>query len=311
MTGDKFVSLQKEVFRLFGEGRLDEVHSLIDHVQNEFPNRLDKTIFWRACAFSKQERLDSAVQALQAGLDQGFWWNPIILTGDPDLEPLQGLSEFQTILKECEHIFESRKKDAKPQLFTFGNTEADIGIFSLHMRGTNVQDFAPHWINGNTKEDYFFGFPQSSQTFGYQSFCWDNPDITERELRETFSEYHALGSAKKVILAGASQGGKLALELCLPGNPFNGKGFISVIPAIRDTADIEQQLKNIRDTSIRGCIITGDKDFFYEKTVELVPILESYQIKCKLIVVEGMGHFIPNNLAELLQEAVDFIMMNN
>ncbi|WP_234447527.1 hypothetical protein [Viridibacillus soli] len=85
------------------------------------------------------------------------------------------------------------------------------------------------------------------------------------------------------------------------------KGFIAVIPAIQDVSSIECLLKENRVTNLKGCIITGDKDPFYNKTLELMPILEAYDIQCKLIVKEGLGHFFPSDLTALLKEAVEYI----
>ena len=52
MADTMFVDLQKELFRLFELGKYDEVHTLIEKAQVDFPERLDKTIFWKACVYS-------------------------------------------------------------------------------------------------------------------------------------------------------------------------------------------------------------------------------------------------------------------
>ncbi|NCU18772.1 hypothetical protein [Pallidibacillus pasinlerensis] len=85
-------------------------------------------------------------------------------------------------------------------------------------------------------------------------------------------------------------------------------GFIAVIPAIQDLSQFEKQLKENPVSGIKGCIITGDADYFYEKTVELTQLFEKYNLPCKFIVKEGLVHFFPADFTNLLKEAVDYIL---
>ncbi|NDI35317.1 hypothetical protein EPK97_11170 [Chengkuizengella sediminis] len=58
----------------------------------------------------------------------------------------------------------------------------------------------------------------------------------------------------------------------------------------------------------RGCIITGDKDPYYDQALEIVDVLKDQNIPCKLIIQEGMGHSLPENFPKLFQDALDYIM---
>lgn len=302
----KFVELQKEIFGLFELEKYNEVHSLIERAHMEFPGRLDKTIFWSACAYSKQGSQENAIAVLKEGLKKGIWWNPLTLIRDKDLNNLQNSEEFKMIVNECREISENYKYISKPQLFTYGNDKSNTGLFSLHWRGSNVKDFAPYWFDNALLDDLFFAFPQSSQIFGYNAYCWDNRNIAVEEISASFSDFKEKYNTKQDIIAGASQGGKLAIELSLNGNFLGTKGFIAVIPAIQDVASLESLLMG-NGNKIKGCIITGDKDPFYNKTVELVKLFEENNFQCKLIVKEGLGHFFPADFTDLLKEAVEFI----
>lgn len=302
----KFVELQKELFGLNELGKYDEVHSLIEKAQDEFPERLDKTIFWRACVYSVQGNQENAIAALKEGLQKGIWWNPLTLTRDQDLNNLQNIEEFKLIVNGCQEILGNHKHISKPQLFTYGNDKSNTGLFSLHWRGSNVKNFAPYWFDNSLLDDFLFAFPQSSQVFGYNAYCWDNQNIAVEEITESFRNFKEKFNTKQDIIAGASQGGKLAIELSLNGNILGTKGFIAVIPAIQDVTSLESLLVGNRN-KIKGCIITGDKDPFYNKTVELVKLLEENEFQCKLMVKEGLGHFFPTDFTDLLKEAVEFI----
>ena len=308
MNATDFIDFQKELFHLFGKGNYDEVHSLVLRAQNDFPERKEKIYFWKACAYSMQGKDDEAITALEEGLQMGAWWNPTTLTRDPDLMNLQSLPKFISVVKQCENILVNHQLVSTPKLFTYGNHQSDIGLLSLHWRGSNVEDFAPYWLDRNQTSDFHIGFLQSSQVHGYNGYCWDDEELADKEIKTAFDEFKATHHASKHILTGASQGGKYAIEGCLKGKLDDLKGFIAVIPAIQNVEAIESLLKENKNTNLRGCIITGDQDSFYEQTVALKPIFEKYNFPCKLIVVEGLGHFFPNNFPELLTEAVNYLL---
>jgi len=35
-------------------------------------------------------------------------------------------------------------------------------------------------------DEFLFAFPQSSQVFGYNAYCWDNPDKAVEEIEDAF-----------------------------------------------------------------------------------------------------------------------------
>lgn len=169
-----------------------------------------------------------------------------------------------------------------------------------------MKDFAPYWLDDDLLNNYVFGFPQSSQVFGCNTYCWDDMDISVKEITTMFNEFKEKFNSKEDIIAGASQGGRLAIELVL-NDIIASKGFIAVIPSIQNVAAFEN-LINENKKVIKGYIITGDKDSFYNNVVELVKIFEKNNYQCRLIVKEGLGHFFPKDFTDLLKEAIEFVI---
>lgn len=305
----KFVELQNELFELSEKRDFAAMHRLIRKTQKDFPERLDKTSFWKACTYALQGKQAEALSVLNEAFIKGIWWNPNTLRDNPDLQALKSREEFKLIVKKCENMLNHHQLNCSSKLFVYGNEGPNTGIFSLHWRGSNVNDFAPYWYDDELLQEYMLGFPQSSQIHGMNSYCWDKHDIAINDISTTFQDFKEKYNTEQIIIAGASQGGNLAIELSLNDNLLATKGFIAVIPAIRDVESIENLLQT--KPNVKGCIITGDKDPFYKKTIELMSVFEKYDIKCRLIVKEGLGHIFPDDFTKLLSEAVQYIVEPN
>ena len=308
MSERRFVERQKELFSSFEEGNMNETLALIQQIKLAFPERLEKIRFWEACAFSTLGKVQAAVATLQEGLKEGIWWNPYILTADPDLRNLQTHDDFKKIIEQCEEMFSTQKENAACELFVYGNRLSEIGILCMHARGTNVKDSAPYWLHEKDEQSYLFGFPQSSQVFGYQAYCWDDQEIAVKEVEQALKEFHKGSRIKSGIIGGASQGGKLAIELSLSKALPRMKGFIAVMPAIKNVAAIEALLKENDHSGLKGYIIIGDQDPFYQNTLDLMAILKANKVDCQLLVKEGLGHFFPDDFSNMLPEAVSYIV---
>ena len=186
----------------------------------------------------------------------------------------------------CKEKYEAEKKNAKASLQVVGNPQANTSIFALHWKGSNAKDFTEQWSESAILSKYLLGFPQSSQLFSYECYSWDNQDVAEKDVTDTFNKFKKNYNlaAKQNIIAGASQGGKTAIELSLKNNSANFNGFIAIVPSCESTEEIEEILQLNCEIKVRGCVITGDKDPFYDKTLKTVDILRENGVPCKLIV---------------------------
>ncbi|EMI9089036.1 MULTISPECIES: hypothetical protein [Bacillus] len=300
MKRKQFVELQNELFRLFEQGDFDVIYRYIDKAKREFPERMDKTSFWEACVLSIEGKYEEAIVSLNEALEKGIWWNPHTLMQDEDLKELRENEAFKMIVKKCEEIFKKQQLTADPKLFTYGNEEAKTGLFSLHWRGSNINDFAPYWYGEEILREYMLGFSQSSQVHGMNSYSWDNHDIAIKDIMKSFNDFMGKYDLEDTILAGASQGGNIAIELALK-NMLETQKFIAAIPAIRDVEAIESIVVSNDITNVEGYIVTGDKDPFYENTLQLMSMFEKYNVNCKLIVREGLGHLFPADFTQILK----------
>ena len=304
MSSQTFFKVTNIIFNAFNKKDYDQALVLIGEAKREFPDRLDKTAFWEACVHSIRGEPARAITALTSAMEKGVWWNPVSLTRDPDLKNIQNEGSFKQVLIECEEILEAASAHSDPSLSIYGNEESNTGIFSLHWKGSNVVDFAPYWQEEN---DYLLGFPQSSQLFGPNTYCWDDIEKATKEITDLYKDFTNQFKPETLIVAGASQGGRLAIELSVDGKFEDSKGFIAVIPAIQDIQRFEILLKANKGRVIKGCIIAGMSDPFFSRTMELKQLFDRYEIDCKWITIEGLGHFFPQDFPDILKKAVEFI----
>ncbi|WP_394218814.1 alpha/beta hydrolase [Halobacillus trueperi] len=308
----EFVETQKQAISLVQKEQFKESQILLEEAKSKFPERLDRIGHWKAGIFMLEDKRAEAITELKEVLDRGLWWNPEILMNDEELQPLKESKEFNEIIKRCTEMYGKYKEEACATLQVEGNPQANTAIYSLHWKGSNAKDFASQWSEPEILSEYLMGFVQSSQLFSFDSYAWDEWDVVEKDVREKFLEFKERYNIdeKKFIIAGASQGGRAAVELLLKNSLPGLKGFLAFVPSFTDSDDIESILAEGVKENTRGCVITGDKDPFYHQTVKVVNGLNERGVPCKLIVNKGMGHVLPDDFAQQLRECVDFILNN-
>ncbi|MDP4552753.1 DUF3089 domain-containing protein [Alkalihalobacillus macyae] len=303
-----FANLQKHVSELVQEKRSDEALSLMEDAKKDFPNKIDRLGHWKANLYSIEGKKEEALAELNEVLANGLWWNPELLTSDPELDILKDSTEFKNIVNTCQSIFEKEKVAAQAEWNVLGNPLSDTVIFPLHWKGSNLVDFTMQWSEEKLVSNYLLGIPQSSQLFSYACYSWDDKDIASTDVRTTFREFEKNYNLydKEVILSGASQGANVATQLSLHSDVEEFNEFIAIAPAF-EINELENIITTNLNGKVRGCIITGDKDPFYKSVLKAVTLFETYQIPFKLIVIQGMGHTLPDDLADVMEQAVNFV----
>ena len=76
---------------------------------DEFPANAS---YWVACLLAVTGQPDTAIDALEEGLIKGGWWPPLMLTMDPDLEPIRGSNRFVNVVARSERAWKQAFKAA-------------------------------------------------------------------------------------------------------------------------------------------------------------------------------------------------------
>jgi len=306
ITELEFAAQQKRLFSLYEKGNIEEILSFVQHLERDFPEKTENTSYWKASLYLTLHNSGEAIDTLSNALNKGLWWNPQLLSNDPSFRSLQENKEFKNIINECQKIYDDKKIKTKSHLSYYGKNNSNIGIFALHWGGSNVKEFAPFWCDEDILNNYFMGFPQSSQLYSHNAFDWRNREIAIKDITTEFNKFKKKFHSNKLILAGASQGGALAIELSLQQNIKNN-GFIAIAPEISDISSVNKILSEQNNISIKGCIIISDNNPFFNNAYELVQVLKNHGVQCKLISNKEKGPFFPENFPTLLPELVDYI----
>jgi predicted esterase len=306
-----FHAVAEEVFALHEAGRYRDALAKVADVSAAYPERAEKTAYWRACFHALLGEPEMAIGVLEVGIARGLWWAPDMLARDPDLAGLRERADFAEIVKLSEIRLEAARADARPALQVERPDSPDESsplLIALHWRGSNPEDLNDRW-GAATTLGVTVACPRSSQQLGMNSYGWDDRELAQREIAEA---YRTLESSERfdpsqVIVGGLSQGGAVALSLALTSEIVPARGFIAVVPAIRH-AELDEAVTVAARRGVRGWLLTGERDYGRADAEALHKKLVGAGVACRLEVVPGMEHDLPDDFEARLPERIDFVL---
>ena len=248
-----------------------------------------------------------AAACLRAGLEEDAWWSPGLLDGEADLFAARETAAFKEVSQECARRFLDAQGRARPTcrvLSPAGATWEQRTLLLLHGKGNTAAEFSPHW-EPLLNQGWTLIAAQSSQPYDSGSFCWDDNDRARAEVREILMDCERLRmlSTEGIVIAGASQGARLAVEVAREaGVPW--LGVIPLFPPGFDTAP----LTGVPGRA-RGAFLLGENDPANTLSRALITALDRGGVSVRVRVMKGAGHELPDDLAaeagEMLLELLE------
>ncbi|MCR4426192.1 MAG: hypothetical protein NUW23_08410 [Firmicutes bacterium] len=330
-----FEELQAWMFDLYAAKDFAGALEIAESAARSYPDRTTKTAYWRACLLSLMGRPEEAVSSLAQGLAHGAWWAESTLLQEPDLEAARALPRMAKVLAESGRRWQEAQANARLEVFTLdppdqliaahgrdGATEQGVPplMLAFHWRGGSGPEFIERFRPAAEDLGFLLASAQSSQLYARGEYCWDDQVKGEAEAVQAFVELRASRrfDTGRVVLAGASQGGRLAIALSLAGGAresyvpgrvsLPSRGFIAIVPAVRSAEMFAPCIRSAAERGVRGYIITGERDQFLAETSELQYALDNNGVPCRMEVVESMAHTFPKDFPERLTRAVRFVM---
>jgi dienelactone hydrolase len=305
-----FSELQTQLYQLYQSGEYAQALDLATRAASQFPAEGVRTYYWRVCMASLVNETALALQLLEEALEAGFWYAETQLREDPDLQPLQGLPEFERMVEICRKRQAEAQAQAAPALIAVqpeGQCQADLQpcplLLALHGNYGTAEGSVGFWRSAVSK-GWLLALPQSSQVGRSDGYIWNDQDWAVREIQEHYAalcEQYAV-DPERVVVAGFSRGGELA----------ETRGFIAVGPGGPYMSEPDNWVPLIEASQargLRGYLVVGEQDIFcYEGTQALAALLRSRGVPCELEIHPNLGHDFPPEFQQSLARALEFVL---
>jgi predicted esterase len=169
----------------------------------------------------------------------------------------------------------------------------------LHRRGETARGFAEIW-SPLVSEGWTLVVPQSSEPYDSASFCWDDRERALAEVRQHIEDCHRKRglAVEGMVMAGASQGATLALEIAAEA----GLAWLCVIPSLARSFDPGRLAAVPRHT--RGAVILGETDPSNSRSLAVVSSLQAAGVPVTVRTMKGIGHELPPEAVRQAGEAL-------
>ncbi len=309
---EDYESMRARFGELYQQDSLIEAADLVEAALPRFPDHMDANAFNLAFLRGRLGETSKGLEALNFALDRGVWFN-IYGFGSPAFEPYRELDGFETVVARNDSLRlvaqASSVSGLKVVLPAEYSTEREYPLFiALHGGSGNMEAFSEVWKSDLLSEEFIVAYVQSSLPVSMTGYSWTQDlEASRREITEAYhrlvNEYPIDGD--EVVVGGFSAGGIAALEVML-GNDFPMAGFVVLCPP-RPESFTEQTVIQARNRGVRGTILTTEMDPNVEVQREMAGILESTRFPHEFIVTPDVGHWIPDNLGEMIDGAIVLI----
>jgi predicted esterase len=307
-----YMKFRAEFMRLYHLGKYTDAYAWLRLGGGQYPQQAALIFFWRACILSLLEEPNEAIQVLQDGMNLGYWWAESILRTDPDLASLQGLPEFETIVRRCETLHQESEKENPAEILVYppekGLSSPTPFLILLHSRSGNPEEMALPYL-GLIQQGWLVAVVKSSQMLFPGGYAWDNRERAYKDILDMVDELkrNFPASFSPMLVSGFSQGGGLALEITIKQLlPLNGA--LAVAPYLRDTQASIPSPDQRSITPPRIYLVTGDDDTGQEGFARIMDFLRTYRIPFQQECHPHLGHEYPIDFEPSLQKGLAFIL---
>ncbi|WP_432666184.1 hypothetical protein R9X47_07655 [Wukongibacter baidiensis] len=301
-----YQELDNHITGLWQQEKFSEIIELFKAYIDAFPENNYYMTWEMALGYASLGDLEKAYNILEDGLGKGYFYP--IFPDDSLFNKHPYEERFKNVLTKIEKLKLQKQSSAhvKYVLESPESYSKDTPILiSLHGWGEDMEFFKCRWNSQVIKEKFHHLFIQSSQVCTYNGYCWDNYDKTIEDINIALDNVKAnLGfSPRKMFAGGFSQGGEIAIDLCLKTNlPI--RGVVVLCPGLDEKQlSLEENLLSSQLSHVT--IITGENDGDLQSQKVFVDRLRGVEVEHKFIVIENLGHWFPSNLSNLLDDAAD------
>lgn len=315
MTFSTYADLNQKMIEHFQAEEFQQAFELIEQEGGKFPSNRLQVDYWRMCAAARVGNRSHVYEVADTFHKDGLWFGEMMWRQTPSFKPLQGDAEFERIVAESLKLQTQDSPVVIPVVLKHSpkNISKDAPLLiALHGNQNTAAGTLPFWEPA-VDEGYLIVVPQSTQAAFKDAFIWDDLNTSFEQVKACLEslKQEVDFDSNRVILAGHSMGGLIAIQMALTGElPL--QGLIANGPALpfEDAAeDLEMALALTKVRGLRAYFIVGEKDIDIEQDAIQVFVekMKLAGIPCEMEIVPGATHDYNPHYDAALVHALKFI----
>jgi dienelactone hydrolase len=315
VTIETYQDLNRKMTEHFQAGEFQQALDLVEREGGRFPDNRPLVDYWTMCAATRVDNRARMYEVADKFHNDGFWYGEMMWRMTPSFKLLQGEAEFERLVAKSAKIQSNDVFSRSPIMLEFSPRNASKKsplLITLHGNQNTANGTLPFW-NPAVDAGFVLAVPQSTQAMFKDAYIWDDLDASFKRVKNCFDalKKESEFDPKRVILAGHSMGGLIAIQMVMTGE-LPVRGFIANGPALpfEDAPEeLEKALASAKKNGLRGYFIMGDKDDLIERDAirAFVEKMKSAGIPCELEIVPGATHDYHSNYDAALLNALKFV----
>lgn len=306
-----YQEMRQYLGQLIQEQKFVLAEEILQAAVKQFPDHLLANSYNLAYVRVRLKKLNGAVKTLTAANKQGIFFGIWDFTV-PEFAVLKPLKSFQTFEKKNGELLAAAQKQARMKLEVVTPEGYDTAkkyplFLALHGGGETLEEFKPQWRSAPLKNEFIVAYVQSSQVAGMKGFHWQDVAQTQKELKDALRQTSAAYpiDPQRVVIGGFSSGGYAALAMSLK-NGLPVCGFVALCPPLPEGIS-DEDIRQAAGRGVRGTILTTARDNRLAAQRQLADRLRDLGLQYQFMVTPDIGHWFPQDLDQLIDQAIAHI----
>jgi predicted esterase len=308
-----YQEMRAHIGKLYEQKKYADAAEILKKALTQFPDHLHANTYNLALMNVQLKEYEKALEVLGYGLEKGIWFGKYDFHAEI-WAPLKEAEGFKAFEQKNEAKRQEAQKTVKPKLEVLVPEDYDKNkkyplFLALHGGGENIDVFRPQWTSKLLLSEFIVAFPQSSQIVSMDGYNWtEDIELTKKEIREVYEKViqdYAVDTAR-IIIGGFSSGAVASLEIVLD-DTVTVIGFVVLCPAKPDDFTPEK-VAEAKKRGIKGTLLTTEMDPRLPDQKEMAEIMKAQGFPLEFIVTPDIGHWYPENLAEMIDTAINHIL---
>ena len=300
--------MRRVVGELYQSQKYQEAAGLLAAALDRYPDHILANTYNLALMRVRLGEAEEATRALDLGHSRGIFYGKWAFE-DAAWESLRKVEDFRRFLARNDGLILQAEKKAAMKLEVVTPPGYDQSrkyplFIALHGGGENLAQFKPHWTSPVLRNEFLVAYVQSSQVASMDGFHWQRDAVTLKDLSQAYRDVLARYPVdpERVLIGGFSSGGYGTL-ITLFAEAFPLAGFVILCPEVPADPDNEAITRAAR-RGVRGTLLTTEFDRRIDHQREYAARLTKSGLEVRLIVTPNVGHWYPEDLERLIDEAL-------